>query len=176
MSDVREKTRSELLDELESIQGLLDDNDIPVLQEVIDQLEKRHNNALGQHEENYELDLDGTTDFNAMAGAEPALAKAAGTSTNEHQQAVKDQQNSTAHPTVSAQGENPFLPQHIRSRLRGNRAGDFSIEASDIKNTARQQLIDEVITDLLPQLKATLRTKLSVLTDAQLHALNSQDD
>ncbi|WP_049721885.1 hypothetical protein [Gilvimarinus polysaccharolyticus] len=160
MSDTPEKTRSELLNELESIQGLLDDDEIPVLQEVIESLEKHHNNALGLHEVNYELDLG-----NSALTAEQA---------NSHEPAEKNTTSRAQHNT--AQGENPFLPQHIRSRLRGNRAGDFATEASDLKNTARQQLIDDVINDLLPQLKATLHTKLSVLTDAQLQALNSQSD
>ncbi|WP_041523423.1 hypothetical protein [Gilvimarinus agarilyticus] len=151
MSDEREKTRSELLNELESIQGLLDHDEIPLLQEVIEQIEHRdeQTSAVGQREENYELDL----------GDAPAHT------------------STTAKPgPAAARGENPFLPQHIRSRLRGNRAGDFATEANNLKYTERQQLIDEVIIDLLPQLKATLRTKLSALTDSELHALKSPED
>lgn len=153
MSDEREKTRSELLDELESIQGLLDHDEIPLLQEVIEQIEQRgeQTSAVGQREENYELDL-GDAPTHTGTTAKPVATPAA------------------------ARGENPFLPQHIRSRLRGNRAGDFASEANSLKYTERQQLIDDVINDLLPQVKATLRTKLSALTDQELGALKSQDD
>jgi hypothetical protein len=169
MSDEREKTRSELLNELESIQGLLDNDDIPVLQEVIEQLEQRHNNMLGRHEENYELDLGGTINTQATAAPTPGPHSTA-------QPTNSSAKNLTPAQHSPSNSENPFLPQHIRSRLRGNRAGDFTTEPNNRKNAERQRLIDEVIGDLMPQLKATLRTKLSTLTDAQLHALNSQDD
>lgn len=170
MSDKREKTRSELLNELQSIQGLLDNDDIPLLEEVIDHLDDAY--AASEWQTEADRPAKGDHQQDASSAKSNTLKTADAKAKLATEQQPHQQQAQTR---AGAFAENPFLPQHIRSRLKGNRAGDFGSETDRVKNTQRQQLLDEVIDDLLPQLKATLRTKLSQLTNEQLKALNSQE-
>lgn len=143
------KTKAEILQELESIKGLLlEEDDIPILQDMEDEDE-----ILDEHlDEEYHLEppLLVTRHESVLPGQgslfeEPksAVAKIAGQlnthKTNPSHSALPHstipeqkkpgfaaqlnnaQTNTTDHrPLTKASGENPFLPQHIRERLHGN--------------------------------------------------------
>jgi hypothetical protein len=144
------KTKAEILQELESIKGLLlEEDDIPILQDMEDEDE-----ILDEHlDEEYHLEppLLVTRHESVLPGQgslfdEPksVVAKIAGqlhtskpaTSDHalQHSMTMQEQKkpgfasqlgnphaNTTDHrPLVKASGENPFLPQHIRERLHGN--------------------------------------------------------
>ncbi|WP_020209372.1 hypothetical protein [Gilvimarinus chinensis] len=192
MDREKEKTKTELLNELESIQGLLLD-DIPLLNEVIEKTEARisletpsKNNTdysdadrQGSEEENFELDL--STDVYPQSSMPPKVSE-----TNKKSDIAESQQtlfhppqNETPdtynHPsslpsTSKAMGENPFLPQHIRERLKGNRAAEFALSPNSPVDT-QSELIDELINSVMPQLEAQLRLKLSGMTEEQLQQL-----
>jgi len=162
--------KNALLDELESIKGLLDEQDpeplpdldqIPVLREVIESIEPLPENRPHQ----------------------PPLFPETGT---------KPQRISRP---VQAKGENPFLPPHIRARLQGSQptpdepeatahtetAPKVPAEAVKQKNnrpaspsaTTRSSLIDALVDEFRPQLEARLRARLESMTEEQLAALRS---
>ncbi|MDO3386301.1 hypothetical protein QWI17_10670 [Gilvimarinus sp. SDUM040013] len=315
MTKDREKTKTELLQELESIQGLLDDDDIPMLSEVIEKLEPAssdiHNsmndrplsvdeyqslrsayddlkqefaqreNTLADlqsnsdnsttqpegtanflqtsfdrpsEEENLELDLGGPTTPNEQSesftvqvselaneqtaasstlplpGQQALFNPLSDASTSEASQqapensdtdlnngrntaptddsppAIDENEIKTATPAVApstddtdsasdadnisetskhneeaaeavkssakATGENPFLPQHIRARLRGNRAGDFALQDTiQPREYTRGQLVNELIDSVMPDIEDTLRLKLAAMSDEQIKKL-----
>lgn len=136
------KTKAEILQELESIKGLLlEEDDIPILQdmegedEILDEefhaeppvLINRHESVLpGQ-----------TSLFDEPTSAATKLAEQADPATRspeplsslqEHKKTGFASQLNAPHsgayndhrPLAKASGENPFLPQHIRERLHGN--------------------------------------------------------
>lgn len=136
------KTKAEILQELESIKGLLlEEDDIPILQdmegedEILDEefhseppvLINRHDSALpGQ----------GSL-FDEPKSAIAKLAEQLNTATKSHEphSSLQDHKKTgfASHlggthpgthtdnrPIAKASGENPFLPQHIRERLHGN--------------------------------------------------------
>jgi hypothetical protein len=91
---------------------------------------------------------------------------------------------------AKAQGENPFLPQHIRARLHGNNPPPLfdyakrtpppkasSLEKkSDLNDSnSREQLINSVIATMLPQLEQELYEKLAGLTQEALEHLLNQE-
>lgn len=136
------KTKAEILQELESIKGLLlEEDDIPILQdmegedEILDEefhpeppvLINRHESVLpGQ----------GSL-FDDPKSAIAKIAEQLDITTKSHEPPSSQQDNkkhgfashlgtthSSTHtdhrPLAKASGENPFLPQHIRERLHGN--------------------------------------------------------
>lgn len=163
----RGDTKDTLLEELESIKGLLlePEDDIPVLHEVIESIEPLEQGAPRQSSLF-------TTNIPAGRTAAPHPRRPA--------------------PT-KASGENPFLPAHIRARLHGNRPPpgfesddasapsksapamapdtEESSSASAPTYTSREQLVNELITDLQPMLEAQLRDKLNALSQEQLRQL-----
>ena len=87
-------------------------------------------------------------------------------------------------PVLSkAQGENPVLPQHIRERLHGNNPPPlFEYETAkkivsatkslqQAGGISRQQLIDEVVAQLQPEIERALRQQLANLSPEDLHKL-----
>lgn len=101
---------------------------------------------------------------------------------------------------AKASGENPFLPQHIRARLHGNNppplfdeplitltpqsvtsaATSFNTTAnpsSEVQDSLpdRQKLVQEVITNLLPQIQMELRQRLQIMTEDELIYLLNQE-
>lgn len=161
-------TKDTLLEELESIKGLLlePDDDIPVLHEVIESIEPLEQGAPRQ---------SSLFTTNIPAGrTAPSPRRPA--------------------PT-KASGENPFLPAHIRARLHGNRPPPgFDSESAPARDTApvsdkapvpdktksptrsatdinREQLVDELLSELQPLLEAQLRDKLNALSQEQLRQL-----
>ncbi|MDO3382687.1 hypothetical protein [Gilvimarinus algae] len=231
MDREREKTKSELLNELESIQGLLDD-DIPLLNQVIDKLD--HSNpqqsaasALREHfseedlqslqsaydalaggssttagdttpasepplrheEENYELDLGSLPTHtpeppapplealtpkpqanSPLPGQRPLFQAPAPGGEPANQTNTGSQQREPDAGSTTNTAENPFLPQHIRDRLRGNRAGEFAAQSIPAYYS-RQQLVDELIDTVMGQLETNLRLKLAVMSEQELRAL-----
>lgn len=161
MAERKGDTKDTLLNELESIKGLLqDEDDIPILSEVIESIEP--------------LPDDGPR--------QPSLFQ-----TSPRPGEPKRRPASI----TRASGENPFLPEHIRARLHGNRppplVEDLLNESSSLSRTdsrtdsgadavtSRSALIDEVIQASLPDIEARLRARLYALSDEQLQELASAE-
>lgn len=135
------KTKAEILQELESIKGLLlEEDDIPILQ-VIDKLElapeqpptQTHYRAITpakQHESVLPGQVPLFDEHSAAASHGPRADShhpdirkpgfAAHLSDSQPTGITTSAQAATARPLAKAAGENPFLPQHIRERLHGN--------------------------------------------------------
>lgn len=141
------KTKAEILQELESIKGLLlEEDDIPILQDMEGEDEILHEEF---HPEppvlntRHESVLPGQGSLfdepkSALAKIADQLNTSASLSTDSgtHPSAVTQQDkkpgfaahlggthtssHSDHRPLAKASGENPFLPQHIRERLHGN--------------------------------------------------------
>lgn len=82
---------------------------------------------------------------------------------------------------LSSYGENPFLPQHIRARLRGNRP-DPSEPQSDkapgdkpppekTPTPSRETLINELMQQVMPQLEQRLREQLQRMSAEEIKAM-----
>lgn len=186
MAERKGDTKSTLLDELESIKGLLveekeafkeafkerdasenwplADDDIPILREVIEAIEPADPDRPSQPS----LFTDSST---------PA------------------QRRRPPQPT-RAEGENPFLPAHIRARLQGNQPPPLLNESEPRSDHAhariaepqpaygpqpqvptRTELVEAVIAELRPELEARLRARLEPLSqDVLLELLTAGDD
>ncbi len=152
MAERKGDTKDTLLEELESIKGLLDDEDaIPVLREVIESIEP----------------LDGSQP------RQPSLFQSP--SSTDRTSASPRRSNSV----TRASGENPFLPAHIRARLHGNRPPpnwDQPVAEGPVPETpatpqeiiSRQRLIDQLVQECLPEMEAKLRQRLHEATEEQL--------
>lgn len=149
------KTKTEILQELESIKHLLQESeDIPLLQEA----------------------------FNPQ-GVNPQALPGQGYLFDEPQSAAADAIPSSTlsamqNPRAKAKaiGENPFLPQHIRDRLQGNNPPPLFNEntlalPSNASGKSRLQLINELMTQLQPTLERELRQKLFSLSEQELERL-----
>lgn len=161
--------KNALLDELESIKGLLDEQDpeplpdldqIPVLREVIESIEPLPENRPHQ------------PPLFPETGAKPRRSQ-----------------------PVQAKGENPFLPPHIRARLQGNQPAphwsgatgqaeadtgarsEAGEETGDPKAgpsaTTRAELIEALLDEFRPLLEARLKARLEAMTEEQLAGLRS---
>ena len=169
----KHKTKAEILQELESIKGLLlEEDQIPILQDM----------------ETYE--------WHPEPAAKPAAAplssiqetKKPGFAANLPPLHSSPQTANPTRPLAKASGENPFLPQHIRARLHGNNPPPlFEYETakkiiSATKNIAhkvnkpRQHLVDEVIQALVPQIESELRQKLFAMSVEELEQLLNEDE
>ncbi|MCP8898754.1 hypothetical protein [Gilvimarinus xylanilyticus] len=137
-----EKTKTQLLSELESIQGLLLD-DIPLLNEVIERVPETDNPSPWQ-----------------------------GTDNEQNQTPPQESKPFTA----KARGENPFLPQHIRERLKGYQGQESTAAAEANTHPRQQDLIDELVRSVMPQLEAELRLKLAALSHDSLQQLLHESD
>jgi len=140
------KTKEEILQELESIKDLLlEDEDIPVLQELEHQLEQELIHHQQAHDQQASRPPSLMRDPSVLPGqgslfgdvdatrtpVENTRADEGGENLPSEQQhptqndtlAVAAPQTSPSHksqPQAKAQGANPFLPEHIRARLHGN--------------------------------------------------------
>lgn len=207
------KTKAEILQELESIKGLLlEEDNIPILQdaEIID--EEPIEQAV---RETKRPASPYTTHESVLPGQGSLFEGAAHAITNTYSNIHKHDQQTTTHstepehqkhgfashlnnpahqhttprPQVKATGENPFLPQHIRERLHGNNPPPlFEYEtAKKIINATktiaphtgkpRQQLVDELIKSVMPQVERELRHRLFAMSVEDLEKLlNEADD
>lgn len=157
-----QKTKGEILSELESIKDLLiEEDDIPILQEV--HLHSEH--SLPTKSPTRVPGGTQTSLFDELTSDIPTITELAHTDT--------DLRN-----IPKAMGENPFLPQHIRARLHGNNPPpvfDLSAATSTTKSTGkietRQDLINELMKKILPQIEQELRLKLLTMTEDELRKL-----
>ena len=137
MGNDTSKTKSAMLSELESIKGLLlEDDDIPILQEVIEppararppESEAKHTARLLVEEQQdffHSGDTPADADEELPDTSEDLLdslddleEKTAQFGTGKPQENYRPTANRVSMP--KATGENPFLPEHIRARLHGN--------------------------------------------------------
>lgn len=194
------KTKAEILQELESIKGLLlEEDDIPILQTVDEDLsapllqdmlapEPLPQAIVPPVHTTHPSVLPGQT---SLFGDEeiplPTAIKEPESpvppSLEAHITKPKPASTALSRPLIKASGENPFLPQHIRDRLRGNNPPPlFEFEAAKKIVSAtrglasrtpktRQGLINEVITSIMPQVEIELRHKLLTLSTEDLEKL-----
>jgi hypothetical protein len=136
------KTKAEILQELESIKGLLlEEDDIPILQDMEGEhepLDESLHQELPTLTNRHESVLPGQGSlFDEPKSAITKVAEQLDATTKTSEQALPPQpvkkttfatQLGATHsgnqaeprPLAKASGENPFLPQHIRERLHGN--------------------------------------------------------
>jgi len=143
MVDTKIKTKAAMLNELESIKGLLlEEDDIPILQEVIEQqtqpaietpdptkaeanktaariIVEEQQDFFDSHQAVTKHDIHSKTSDSELLDTIDELEKhTAEVTANKF---ANDSHKPVARPSLAkATGENPFLPAHIRSRLHGN--------------------------------------------------------
>jgi hypothetical protein len=195
------KTKAEILQELESIKGLLlEEDDIPILQdmegedEILDEefhpeppvLINRHESVLpGQGS----LFDEPKSSVAKIAGQLDAASKLHELSS--YQQAIKKSgfasQSGAIHPgaptdnrpLAKASGENPFLPQHIRERLHGNNPPPlFEYEAakkiiSSTKNIAHK--INKPRQYLVEEVMLSMMPQIEIELRHRLFAMSVED-
>jgi hypothetical protein len=167
-----QKTKGEILLELESIKGLLlEEDDIPILQEV-----DHHHHPELLKEDNKELPKKpaqpGGTQTSIFDELEdiPIITDLVAVDSQTHNQSMP-----------KALGENPFLPQHIRERLHGNNPPpifDFDLTQKSNNNLKpkshienRHDLVNDLVKRYLPQIEQELRLKLLAMTEDELKKL-----
>ncbi len=199
------KTKAEILQELESIKGLLlEEDDIPILQDMESLPDIESDDEILEDEFHSEPPVLITRHESVLPGQgslfdEPksAVAKIAqqlnsSTQSHDYKSAYSSgpQANTSANnrPLAKASGENPFLPQHIRERLHGNNPPPlFEYETakkiiSSTKNTPpktnkpRQYLVEEVMLSMMPQIERELRHRLFSMSVADLEKLLNEEE
>ena len=226
MVDNKSKTKTEMLLELESIKGLLrEEDDIPILQEMIAaernteternteaersietiaDVQKLKPQALATSSQptpgveqqdffNKSATVDSATQLLNTLSDLAALTDAVAThkTTAGHNTATKAKPAASHPDSIKAAGENPFLPAHIRTRLHGNNPPPlFELEtAKKIVNSSRpttflgntqytakatnhqQELIDDILETMLPEIEKELRERLMGMTKEMLMIL-----
>lgn len=199
------KTKAEILRELESIKGLLiEEDDIPILQdmegedEILD--DEFHPeppvliNRLGSLTSSQASLFDEAESANTRVAG--AIDKSKPASTQEPIKAALTSPPGTSltgapsdnRPLAKASGDNPFLPQHIRERLHGNNPPPlFEYEtAKKIINSTknivrktnkpRQYLVEEVMLSMMPQIERELRHRLFSMSVEDLEKLLTDDE
>ncbi len=150
------KTKEEILQELESIKGLLlEEDDIPLLQELEHQLIEElsgHKTAETQNPEALASEAQKETEQPFAVSRAPYALPGQGALFDEPldpeifhgptEPALKNPSigasaniATSQRPTPKAIGENPFLPQHIRARLHGNNPPPLYDFTSDTKTS-----------------------------------------
>jgi hypothetical protein len=226
MVENKRKTKTAMLAELESIKGLLiEEDDIPILQETVvresassNTSEKKNvaQDATAQPKSTPKTSADKTNAAGPLTPANQIDAFGLPDSATRLMNTLDDLKTITdkkakpkttsKHPkTSSAQQKNskttpgnPFLPEHIRSRLHGNNPPPlFEFETakkiSDVhrpttllgstrhklvpkKNTPsyqQQDLITEIMNQMLPELEKALREKLETMSKEMLENLRT---
>ena len=199
------KTKAEILQELESIKGLLLEEDhIPILQTIDPDYPDEaavsnaasYNNpsvlpgqtSLFEDEFPHQLDRRSAgSDDNKISFTDKTPGPASHP-TNHRPTLSNAIHTSVSRPLAKASGENPFLPKHIRERLHGNNPPPlFEYETAkkivnSTKNIAnkmnkpRQILVDEVVNGLMPQIEAELRHRLLAMSVEELEKLLHEED
>jgi hypothetical protein len=141
----KSKSKAAMLLELESIKGLLrdEDDDIPILQEIPEHVAQDHytSDHHKQETEHHQTTSPAKTrgeqrDFFNSSSMQDSAAKLLDSlsdfeKTTQSVTATKTATVPKQTPLAKANGENPFLPEHIRSRLHGNNPPPlFEIEAA----------------------------------------------
>ncbi len=185
MVDQTRKTKTAILRELESIQGLLNENpssplddDIPTLEEVVVEDANPGERTTPGATQKYRPE---GRDMRALEEAAEALRREPdGEKPRATQPSLFESPGANGSPVLGrGRGENPFLPQHIRERLASNRPPRSNQQAPQAKPEpspvpSRRQLIDELLDTFVPELTSGLRKRLEQLTDEQLQALLRQ--
>ena len=134
------KTKAEILQELESIKGLLlEEDDIPILQdmegedEILSEefhpepplLNTRHESILPGQGSLFDDPKSALTKIaDQLHTSTPLSGTHQSATTQDHRKPGFATHTGSSHaehrPLAKASGENPFLPQHIRERLHGN--------------------------------------------------------
>lgn len=177
------KNKTDILQELESIQRLLLEDGIPIL----------------------EAEISMPTEFTQASQPHlaPQLQALPPLSQPPHQSSLFDETASDnsppeistipsrsthyppLHPDTTSplrgKGENPFLPQHIRERLQGNPFNKNSERYAREHHTdtineqprpySLDTIIDEIVADTLPRIEAKLRAKLSDIAPKEIETL-----
>jgi hypothetical protein len=191
------KTKAEILQELESIKGLLlEEDDIPILQDMEgedefldDEFHQEPPVLIARHES--VLPGQGSL-FDEPKSAVAKIAQQLNTSAPASQEykTPRAQPNTItdSRPLAKASGENPFLPQHIRERLHGNNPPPLfeyetakkiisSTKNSPLKtNKPRQYLVEEVMLSMMPQIERELRHRLFAMSVEDLEKLLNEEE
>lgn len=203
------KTKSEMLLELESIKGLLHEEDeIPILQEVIDQ--PRAANTQNNVPESVSsitetaaqtarrIYIEQQDFFNAPKDSAKQLLDTIADLediTTSNTKTINNTSQQTRPNLIKTTGENLFLPEHIRSRLHGNnppplfemqtarKIARTSRPTTQLGNTqhpqltskqsfsSQQELIDDLMDSLLPEIEKELRNRLEKMSKESLAKL-----
>lgn len=199
------KTKAEILQELESIKGLLlEEDDIPILQDS-DIIEDEPFNTTASPYTRHESVLPGQGSLFEEQGTSfknqyanqilPDYTAPHVSSTTDAKRhsfgsslSGSGSHSSPTRPLAKAAGENPFLPQHIRERLHGNNPPPLfeyetakkiiSATKGSMSKTGkpRQNLIDDVIKSMMPQIESELRHRLFAMDVEDLERLLNEDD
>jgi len=172
MAEERQAAKAAILNELESIKGLLVEEpkdetpaecceEVPTLQDPVAD-HKPYAPLPGQQS----LFSEGRSEPNSDSHPEPNSNKPSG------------EPNTAKNETPLPADENPFLPKHIRDRLQGNKPhlgmqnfkpSELAKEPSELaKEPSVQQaqtraLVDELVTEYLPKMETELRQRLHKL-------------
>lgn len=211
MVDITNKSQAKtaMLLELESIKGLLQENDeIPILQEIEDssdsdsadaEYHEQEDKPRGRHFVEQQQDFfhnDHLQDVLSAKHHSPEDTHSPlGQGLFSRDQAIKAPSQTRPEPASKTAlkkptGENPFLPEHIRARLHGNNPPPSfeQITANRIAQThkpsrqlgksslqfaqsAKENLINEIVDKFLPEIEVELREKLEKMTEQQLDEL-----
>jgi hypothetical protein len=216
MADGKTKTKAAMLHELESIKGLLlEADDIPILQEVmeseatLDASSQEQESAtkatsariIVEEQQDFFDSLNHTMAHTRHESASELVDTIAELEkhTNEvtvNKLASDSHKSAFARPNLAkATGENPFLPEHIRSRLHGNnppplfakeaarKIASSSLPSRFLGNTfntnqptkilsSHEDIIDSVIDKLMPEIERELRSRLEIMSKHLLDDLN----
>jgi len=184
MVENKTKTKAAMLNELESIKGLLlEADDIPILQEII---EPKLNVAQATTSAAVSMAPAATPLQPPQPDAFSAESFAKSVPPTKVLESVRPASTRNL-MAAKGQGENPFLPEHIRSRLHGNnpppmfeeeiakqmalspRPSRFLGGLSLNQNTKYasihlHEIIDSIIARVMPEIERELRDKLSTMS------------
>ena len=226
------KTKAAMLNELESIKGLLlEEDDIPILQEEVPEQEAEPTHPIASQqepdlafpaqnkaarrtifEEQQDFFHSPTTNSSDHSDHQATTAAAMELVETELLETLNELEKHTAEVTAGkplkdthkhaivrpnlakATGENPFLPEHIRSRLHGNnppplfanetarkiahssiptrQLGNTFAVSSPAKSNHQQDLIDSIIDKMMPEIEQELRSRLELMSKTLLEELN----
>lgn len=176
------KTKAEMLQELESLKGLLlEEEDIPILQPEDYEIVQQTNLHTSSVHSSVLPGQGSLFDETPAARSTSSSAKSIPPINVPPTRAATGMNISRA--TAKPNGENPFLPQHIRERLHGNNPPPL-FEYETIKKitsatkqlqakngSPRQQLIEDVIMGMMPQIETELRHRLFAMSTEELEQL-----
>lgn len=138
------KKPANLLNELESISDLLhnSEDNIPILQESIDDGDPSK----------------ATVDIEQVRANSKVQAKIK----NRHTINPKEQKQANPSSRKKGMGDNPFLPQHIRTRLKEGKESFMKEQLSQPGNPY-EPIIDELVAHYLPRIEEDLRNRLKIM-------------
>jgi len=208
MVNNKDKTRSGILQQLESIKGLLSERPLAAHHSIGAEnandrlpdlsLNRQERHSLQQECEklNAAIPTFATSDLSAPLAAPPKASPTPSQSSLFDSAPAEPAQSVTSHvsfaPKVTlnpqdsyakAQGENPFLPQHIRERLHGNNPppifstppSEQSVENTHHRSNNKQSLINALVEQMRPDMERHIRLALDKLSEEELGRLLTED-